>query len=181
MYQGKNPKALQSQRMIIQALLSLMEEEPFVKITIKSICMRAMVSRQTFYALFDSKEEVIGLHLDKLFEAYKARFLREKQTYTIRSLCNCVASCLVEQKALARQIVDNRLDTIAKERIESYLSQLSELLRFPEREDKDYAIAFLSGALMNVTVLAVRRNDFGDGTKISNLFERIMTGNYFAQ
>lgn len=56
MYRGSNPTALQSQSMIIQALLALMQEEPFAKITVKAICARAMVSRQTFYSLFDSKE-----------------------------------------------------------------------------------------------------------------------------
>ena len=34
MYQGKNPTALQSQNLITEALLALMEEEPFQKITI---------------------------------------------------------------------------------------------------------------------------------------------------
>ena len=32
---------------------------------------------------------------------------------------------------------------------------------------------------MNVTALAVRRNDFGDGKKISALIEQIITGRYF--
>jgi hypothetical protein len=31
MYQGKNPTALQSQNLITEALLALMEEEPFKK------------------------------------------------------------------------------------------------------------------------------------------------------
>lgn len=38
MYQGKNPTALQSQNLITEALLALMEEEPFQKITIKAVC-----------------------------------------------------------------------------------------------------------------------------------------------
>ncbi|MGN0478959.1 MAG: TetR/AcrR family transcriptional regulator [Hominenteromicrobium sp.] len=179
MYQGSNPTALQSQNMIIKALISLMHEVPFSRITIKSICERAMVSRQTFYTLFEGKEEVIGLHLDRLFQDYRDRFLREKQTCTIRSLCNSIVACLVEQKEMIKLIVDNRLDTIAKEKTESYLAQLDSLFHTTEREDKDYAIAFMAGALMNVTVLAVRRNDFGDGQKISKLIEQIITGNYF--
>lgn len=179
MYRGSNPTALQSQSMIIQALLALMQEESFAKITVKAICSRAMVSRQTFYSLFDSKEEVIGLHLDKLFEIYRERFLREEQSCTIRSLCDSIVSCLVEQREIVKLIVDNRLDTIAKEKTESYLSQLVALFRTPGREDMDYAIAFMAGALMNVTALAVRRNDFGDGKKISALIEQIITGRYF--
>lgn len=43
MYQGKNPTALQSQNLITEALLALMEEEPFQKITIKAVCAHAGV------------------------------------------------------------------------------------------------------------------------------------------
>ena len=73
MYQGKNPTALQSQNLITEALLALMEEEPFQKITIKAVCAHAGVSRQTFYSLFENKEEVIGRRLDQLFEEYRKR------------------------------------------------------------------------------------------------------------
>lgn len=41
MYQGKNPTALQSQNLITEAFLALMEEEPFQKITIKAVCAHA--------------------------------------------------------------------------------------------------------------------------------------------
>ena len=77
MYQGKNPTALQSQNLITEALLALMEEEPFQKITIKAVCAHAGVSRQTFYSLFENKEEVIGRRLDQLFEEYRKRFIEE--------------------------------------------------------------------------------------------------------
>ena len=98
MYQGKNPTALQSQNLITEALLALMEEEPFQKITIKAVCAHAGVSRQTFYSLFENKEEVIGRRLDRLFEEYRKRFIAEKRAYTIRSLCDSIMECFVEQE-----------------------------------------------------------------------------------
>ena len=93
MYQGKNPTALQSQNLITEALLALMEEEPFQKITIKAVCAHAGVSRQTFYSLFENKEEVIGRRLDQLFEEYRKRFIEEKRAYTLRSLCDSIMEC----------------------------------------------------------------------------------------
>ena len=53
MYKGNNPIALESQEMIIKAMLSIMETEPFKSITVKNLCERALVSRQTFYSLFN--------------------------------------------------------------------------------------------------------------------------------
>lgn len=115
MYQGKNPTALQSQNLITEALLALMEEEPFQKITIKAVCAHAGVSRQTFYSLFENKEEVIGRRLDQLFEEYRKRFIEEKRAYTIRSLCDSIMECFVEQKKLLSLLVENHLDTLARE------------------------------------------------------------------
>ena len=170
MYQGKNPTALQSQNLITEALLALMEEEPFQKITIKAVCAHAGVSRQTFYSLFENKEEVIGRRLDQLFEEY---------AYTIRSLCDSIMECFVEQKKLLSLLVDNRLDTLAREKSEAYLLHLDNIFHAYDHEDRDYAISFLAGAIISMVVYAIRKDDFTDSRKISNLVQKIITGHYF--
>ena len=168
MYQGKNPTALQSQNLITEALLALMEEEPFQKITIKAVCAHAGVSRQTFYSLFENKEEVIGRRLDQLFE-----------DYTLRSLCDSIMECFVEQKKLLSLLVENRLDTLAREKSEAYLLHLDNIFHAYDHEDRDYAISFLTGAIISMVVYAIRKDDFTDSRKISNLVQKIITGHYF--
>lgn len=175
MYQGNNPTALQSQKMIINALLRLMEKKEFSKINIKELCETAMISRQTFYSLFNNKEEVIGLHLDTLFHIYFEEFIRSKRDFTIKDLCDNTISYLIKQKELIRIMVNNNLDHVVKDRIESYLL----LLWTTKRENQNYAIAFLTGALMSVISLAVKNNEFDNETKISELIEEIITGKYF--
>lgn len=175
MYQGNNPTALQSQKMIVNALLRLMEKKEFSKINIKELCETAMISRQTFYSLFNNKEEVIGLHLDTLFHIYFEEFIRSKRDFTIKDLCDNTISYLIKQKKLIRIMVNSNLDHVVKDRIESYL-----LLLWPtKRENQNYAIAFLTGALMSVISLAVKNNEFDNETKISELIEEIITGKYF--
>ena len=173
MYQGKNPTALQSQNLITEALLALMEEEPFQKITIKAVCA------QTFYSLFENKEEVIGRRLDQLFEEYRKRFIEEKRAYTIRSLCDSIMECFVEQKKLLSLLVENRLDTLAREKSEAYLLHLDNIFHAYDHEDRDYAISFLTGAIISMVVYAIRKDDFTDSRKISNLVQKIITGHYF--
>lgn len=175
MYQGNNPTALQSQKMIINALLRLMEKKEFSKISIKELCETAMISRQTFYSLFNNKEEVIGLHLDTLFHIYFEEFIRNKRDFTIKDLCDNTISYLIKQKELIRIMVNSNLDHVVKDRIESYLL----LLWTTKRENQNYAIAFLTGALMSVISLAVKNNEFDNETKISELIEEIITGKYF--
>lgn len=179
MYRGNNPTALQSQKMIIHALLKLMEEKEFSKINIKELCEKAMVSRQTFYTLFGSKEEVIGLHLDTLFDIYIERYFENKKDFTVKELCDDTISYLIENKTLIQAMVNSHLDYVVKEKIETYLLNLDHLLWDTKREKPEYAIAFLTGAIMSVISLAIKNDEFDDGAQISQLIESIITGKYF--
>lgn len=64
MYKGNNQIALRSQEWLYKALFILLKQKPFEKITITDICNKAGVSRQTFYQLFDNKEEIIKFYLE---------------------------------------------------------------------------------------------------------------------
>ncbi len=63
MYQGCNKTAQTSQTQITDALFALMEEKQYQDISITEICKKANVSRQTFYSLFSSKDNVIIFRL----------------------------------------------------------------------------------------------------------------------
>lgn len=136
------------------------------------------VSRQTFYSLFENKEEVIGRRLDQLFEEYRKRFIEEKRAYTLRSLCDSIMECFVEQKKLLSLLVENHLDTLAREKSEAYLLHLDNIFHAYDHEDRDYAISFLAGA-SSAGGYAIRKDDFTDSRKISNLVQKIITGQYF--
>lgn len=59
-----------SQNRIRFALLSLMEEHPYSEISVSQICHAAQVSRQTFYRLFDTKDDVLTLYLHEIMTEY---------------------------------------------------------------------------------------------------------------
>ena len=63
MYCGNNKVALSSQRQIAQALMQLIDEKPYQDITISELCKTAGISRQTFYTLFTSRENVVTFTL----------------------------------------------------------------------------------------------------------------------
>lgn len=66
----KNPLTVQSKQWILEALLKLMEEKDYEKITIKELTARADLDRKTFYRNFRSKEEVLYLQLQELCDLY---------------------------------------------------------------------------------------------------------------
>ena len=51
----ENPLTVQSKQWILEALLKLMEEKDYEKITIKELTARADLDRKTFYRNFRSK------------------------------------------------------------------------------------------------------------------------------
>ena len=65
MYQGCNKTALCSQKNIAEGFWDLLREKEYSKITASEICKRSGVSRQTFYSLFSSKENVVAFILSK--------------------------------------------------------------------------------------------------------------------
>lgn len=69
-YSTDNPIAIQSQKWLVAALLDLMKEKPYDKISIKEIAEKADLDRSTFYRNFKSKENVLNLYLNELAEKY---------------------------------------------------------------------------------------------------------------
>ena len=66
----ENPLTVESKQWILEALLKLMEEKNYEKITIKELTARADLDRKTFYRNFRSKEEVLYLQLQELCDLY---------------------------------------------------------------------------------------------------------------
>ena len=67
MYSGTNPKALNSQRLLAEGLVSLMGEKDYYQISVFDICQSASLSRQTFYNFFNSKEEILYFFFKEQF------------------------------------------------------------------------------------------------------------------
>lgn len=61
---------LDSRNRIRFSLVSLMEQYPYSEIVVSAICQKAKVSRQTYYRLFSSKDDVLTLHLNEVMKEY---------------------------------------------------------------------------------------------------------------
>jgi AcrR family transcriptional regulator len=60
-------RSRRSRRLIVDALLGLMPEKRFDRITVQEIIERADVGRSTFYAQFRNKEDVLQSELERVF------------------------------------------------------------------------------------------------------------------
>lgn len=160
MYQGTNPTALRSQEWLTQALIELMEEKPFARITVKDICRKADLSRQTFYNVFSSKEEILQSFLRRKYEAEFARY-REKTVLTVREIVDSFSKVLSENQAVLSSMIRNGLEWQIVEAISSCVSLFAGQFVSRERNDAllPYSEALLSGALAGLLTFRFRQKD----------------------
>ena len=79
LYCGTNKTALASQDQIANTLLALMKEKPYDEISVSELCRCAGISRQTFYSLYQSKENVVIRILQNYYCYMPAEHLPENE------------------------------------------------------------------------------------------------------
>lgn len=177
-YSGKNPTALKSQEMYMDALFDLMKERPFSKISIQELCKRADLSRQTFYLLFATKENVIDLKFQRVFEKYAAMIVSEPEISTGKVVAWFV-QFLENEYPFIKLLVDNQLTAIMVEHFRQYLGEIDRLLEARERPMQKYAAAFLAGALAETAAEYVREGQSASPEEMSRMIYSILTEGYF--
>ena len=65
---SNNRQVQRTRSWIFQALMALMDEKPYKKITISDITEKAGIVRQTFYRNYDGKDDVVFEHIRKTMQ-----------------------------------------------------------------------------------------------------------------
>jgi AcrR family transcriptional regulator len=66
----QNRQAIRSRRLLQEALVTLLQDKPYKKITISDITEEADLARSTFYAHFDTKEQLLISYVDDLLDQF---------------------------------------------------------------------------------------------------------------
>jgi AcrR family transcriptional regulator len=66
----KQGQVERTKKLITEALLQLIEEKPYKKITVTDIVSLAGYARKTFYAHFETKDDILAEYMDRLFELH---------------------------------------------------------------------------------------------------------------
>lgn len=181
MYQGNNATALQSQQWLGNSLTQLMENLPYQAITIGRICKQADLSRQTFYNVFESKEEVLRFCLRTGYEKQFRRFA-ERDTISVEEIVGAFAAVVAENQKLLRLMVKNGLEGILAEEMTQCVSLFAG--RFVKQAKKDemlpYAETLLSGALGQLLVYWFRQKMPISIEKLTKLITEFLEGKLFA-
>jgi AcrR family transcriptional regulator len=152
--QPRDRRARRTRRLLQQALLQLLADEPLSKITISQIAARADVSRQAFYLHFSSKEELLLSHVDDVFDEIRATVLPSPTRLV--GLLELLATTFAEwaghadSLGLALQIQDK--DHVI-ERLRVHIADLMDAFAQYGREEvvaypmRDYVVDFITGGV----------------------------------
>lgn len=86
MIEESNKTINRAQKYFIDALLALMAEKDYEKISVSELAKRAQYDRRTFYRYFKSKDDILCLHYAELLHEM-AELTNQKGVLTPRSFC----------------------------------------------------------------------------------------------
>lgn len=135
---------------ITEAVLQLMNEKDFHEISITEIAKKAGVGRATFYRNFDSKEDVLIYHFNKVVDDLnsQSRFTPRCDEDYYRTIMSVLLT-MEKNKNLVKLIIKSNLETLLLNYLnERYASVFGEVGR-PQNELLPY---FYSGAIYNITI-----------------------------
>ena len=180
MYEGNNPTALQSRNWLITALIELMQEVPYDKISVITICKKADLSRQTFYNLFRTKDDLLHFYLRQQCEA-KFQEMVKHRTLSVEDMVTAFADVLQSNAPLLKLMIENQLEQIISEEIAGCVILFGRHFAFQGRNDDTfpYGAAFLSGALAQTLIFWFKQADPVSLEELSSILQDIISGNYY--
>lgn len=159
-----------------------MDEENYNDITIKNICKRASISRQRFYFLFESKEEIIIYYLNKFFEEIE-QDIDYNNINSLHDIIEYYFKLLYDNKTLRQIIIRESISPyspIFTKYIVDFLSKMHIIKTNKQATDEDmYAFYFTATGLNGIVLQWMHNNTDVPVEKLTNTIEAILTGKFF--
>ena len=149
MYCGTNKTARSSQCQIAEALITLMRRKPFSTISISEICRLAGVSRQTFYSLFGTKEDVISYVLAESY-GYSMDSENVPDDTPLERMCRGYSRYIVSQQQFLELLVQNNIGYLLQDSIAESLLHCECFLIGRPATAREYAANFTAGGISGV-------------------------------
>lgn len=152
-----------SRRLLIDALLELMKDRPYNKISVAHIAEQSGVARPTFYLHFHSKDDLLIAYIDEMFEKFYAEI--DEYITQRKDADPVIASIMFRQWSdnaiFARLLMQDDIDSLMLSQFKSYVSRVVE--RFMDAHGiknraglLPYVVDYLAGASFMVITRWVR-------------------------
>ena len=167
LYCGTNKTALASQDQIASTLLALMKEKPYDEISVSELCRCAGISRQTFYSLYQSKENVVVRILQNYYCYMPAEHLPENEhdpgdqslnSCRMEVFCRDYCRYLTDHADFIHLLVENNITHLLYDSIYESMHECGCLLGKLEAEQRSYSAGFIASGFVGIAKVYVERN-----------------------
>jgi len=181
MYCGTNKTALQSQRQIAKAMMLLIRQKPYAQITVSELCKTAGISRQTFYSLFTSRENVIvfTLQTNDGDDLELAPPPSGRQENLLRLLCREYSEYMLRNRQLIKLLVDNRIDYLLYDSFYEAMDGCDCFLPECSPCERSYAASFYAGGIACVARRYAEEGCTSAAADLEALLMRLLSGELF--
>lgn len=180
-------RVIKTRKLLSEALIELMDEKSFDKISVIDICERAMVNRSTFYAHFEDKYQLLRHCIDGLtsafdeeditensVEGYKKYYMKvardiliklEKNKKKCKTLFLSSDGLMADIARISRSVLEERLtEKLVKCRDNGII------LPVP----LDFLAAFYTGACLNIFQVWIERNMIWSVDEMTSYLEKMV-------
>ncbi len=167
LYCGTNKTALASQDQIANTLLALMKEKPYDEISVSELCRCAGISRQTFYSLYQSKENVVIRILQNYYCYMPAEHLPENEldpgdpslnSCRMEVFCRDYCRYLTDHADFIHLLVENNITHLLYDSIYESMNDCGCFLGRLEAEQRSYSAGFIASGFVGIAKVYVERN-----------------------
>ena len=177
MYQGNNPTAQTSQKLLLDAMNTLLTEKEFKDISVSELCCRSGVSRQTFYSLFGKKENILLYQLDLINNSKPDS--EDDSVLSLIDICERFGKYVSSNYEQLTMLIKNELVEVLYTQM--YQSMASCRQSFADLDDttREYAAQFIAAGLSHLTQKYILEHKEPDQDELARLSYKIMSGNIY--
>ena len=177
MYCGSNKTARSSQDRIACALIALMEQRPFSAISVSELSRAAGVSRQTFYSLFGTKEDVISYVLRESYGYSMDAAELPGCDSALERMCRGYSGYIASQRQFLRLLVENNISYLLYDSIAGSLLECGCFLGARPPRERQYAANFTAGGIAGIVREYVMEE--GEGDALDQIFLELFSGSIY--
>jgi AcrR family transcriptional regulator len=177
MYQGTNKTAQKSQDSIVKALIHLMKATPYSSISVSAICKEAGISRQTFYTLFESRENIILYELSRKHCFHPGDSCPEKKI-TLKEICDEYAAYITEKEEILTLLADNRIIFLMHDSLYTSFLSCSCCSRGKTESERQFIAEFFASSLSGIARVYTMQQNRPSREDLSEIIYALLSGAY---
>lgn len=181
MYCGSNKTALSSQQQIADAFIRLLREKSYDSISISAVCREAGISRQTFYSLFESKDNLVVYELGQIHGFTPGSTCSEGGEMTLDELCREYSSYIMEKREFLTLLADNGIFYRMHDCLYQSFMDCSCFLPNTDRAHRAYAAEFIAGGLSGAARVYIEQGAQMSGEDLEATLRSLFSGSFFRE